>query len=156
MMSVPSLFLMELPLEEMEVLEVGLNAWPNTDWLRDDGRQVDDAPVATEHHQDENGEDFDISFDPSSFEQAPTTKTAPSKPALTTAAELAAGGANMLPPVSPEAFFAGMVVRHPDYGLGKIIALSGGRGARKATVAFTSGAGQRTFVLAQSPLRPVK
>jgi DNA helicase-2/ATP-dependent DNA helicase PcrA len=48
-----------------------------------------------------------------------------------------------------------MVVTHPQYGLGKIIALSGKAEKRKATVAFATGAGQKTFLLAHSPLRPV-
>ncbi len=49
-----------------------------------------------------------------------------------------------------------MVVRHPEYGLGKIIALSGAGPRRVATVAFASSAGQKKFVLSQSQLRPVK
>ncbi|HEX3869814.1 MAG TPA: 3'-5' exonuclease, partial [Pirellulales bacterium] len=143
-MTVPSLFLMELPLDEMEVLELGLSGLPSLDWPMGDA----------EHFV----EDSEPTFDTSEFEEtSPTTSAATrAKPSLTTAAELAAGGAASLPAVSPEEFFAGMLVRHPEYGLGKIIALSGGRGSRKATVAFTSGVAQRTFVLAQSPLRPVK
>jgi DNA helicase-2/ATP-dependent DNA helicase PcrA len=53
-------------------------------------------------------------------------------------------------------FQQGMVVTHPEYGLGKIIALSGAGQNRRATVAFASTAGQKTFVLAKSPLRPAK
>ena len=49
-----------------------------------------------------------------------------------------------------------MVVKHPEYGLGKIIALSGMNENRRATVAFASQAGQKTFVLYKSPLRPAK
>src|SRR5262249_61802546 len=80
---------------------------------------------------------------------------------LTTAAELAARNADAKqspsPPtqqISPEVFHQGMVVQHPTYGLGKIIALSGGGAKRKATVMFASGAGEKHFLLAQSPLRP--
>jgi DNA helicase-2/ATP-dependent DNA helicase PcrA len=46
-----------------------------------------------------------------------------------------------------------MVVTHPEYGLGKVVALSGARDQRRATVAFAT-AGQKTFVLSMSPLRP--
>ncbi len=49
-----------------------------------------------------------------------------------------------------------MVVRHPEYGLGKIVALSGSRDRRTATVAFASAAGEKKFVLAKSKLRPAK
>jgi hypothetical protein len=59
-------------------------------------------------------------------------------------------------PISPNEFTLGMLVKHPEYGLGKIIALSGGQSSRKATVAFAAGAGERTFVLHLSPLRPAK
>ena len=70
---------------------------------------------------------------------------------LTTAAELA-GGAPA--PVSPDDFHQDMIVRHPAHGLGRIIALSGSGLQRKATVVFHGGT--MKFVLAQSPLRPVK
>jgi DNA helicase-2/ATP-dependent DNA helicase PcrA len=49
-----------------------------------------------------------------------------------------------------------MVVTHPEYGLGKIVALSGKADKRVATVNFATGAGQKTFVLAHSPLRPAR
>ncbi len=49
-----------------------------------------------------------------------------------------------------------MAVRHPQYGLGKIVALSGSGDRRTGTVAFASTAGERKFMLAKSPLRPAK
>ena len=73
---------------------------------------------------------------------------------LTTAAELANGG-EPSPPVSPDAFHQNMLVRHPKYGLGRVVALSGAGASRKATVDFTSSAGRKKFVLGNSPLRPV-
>ena len=45
-----------------------------------------------------------------------------------------------------------MVVRHPGYGLGHIVALSGAGASRKATVEFPPPAGRKQFVLAASPL----
>ena len=60
------------------------------------------------------------------------------------------------PSCEPEQFELAMVVTHPDYGIGKIVALSGGRDKRTATVQFASGAGERTFRLAKSPLRPAR
>jgi DNA helicase II / ATP-dependent DNA helicase PcrA len=73
---------------------------------------------------------------------------------LTTAAEMA--GQSAAEPVSPDAFRQDMLVRHPKYGLGRIVALSGSGDGRKATVDFTSSAGRKKFALKSSPLRPVK
>jgi DNA helicase-2/ATP-dependent DNA helicase PcrA len=49
-----------------------------------------------------------------------------------------------------------MLVRHPEYGLGKILALSGAGVKRTATVAFAQGAGEKRFILAHSKLQPAK
>jgi hypothetical protein len=57
---------------------------------------------------------------------------------------------------SPDDFAQGMLVRHPSHGLGRIVALSGSGAGRKATVDFASGSGRLKFVLASSPLRPVR
>ena len=73
---------------------------------------------------------------------------------LTTAAELANGGVPA-PPVSPDAFHQDMLVRHPRYGLGRVVALSGAGNGRKATVDFPAPPGRKQFVLADSPLRPM-
>ena len=52
-------------------------------------------------------------------------------------------------------FHPGGLVIHPQYGLGKLLAIDGLGPNRKGRVAFAVG-GERTFVLAKSPLRPVK
>src|SRR5262249_33725553 len=75
---------------------------------------------------------------------------------LATAAELAHPDADEIVRVSPDAFHQGMIVRHPEYGLGKVVALSGSGMKRSATVAFASSAGEKKFMLAQSALRPAK
>ena len=127
-MTIPSQFLMELPREEMNVceLEPVIPAWTEPVW---------EPP-----------------------EPEPTPR-APSMAALglnlMTAAELVSQGQDS-PPVSPEAFHHGMLVRHPKYGLGRIAALSGTGPGRRATVDFAGGAGRMKFVLDQSPLRPVR
>jgi DNA helicase-2/ATP-dependent DNA helicase PcrA len=56
--------------------------------------------------------------------------------------------------VDLNAFRIGSSVLHPDYGLGKIVAIEGAGPARKGRVAFSVGS-VRTFVLAKSPLRLV-
>jgi len=74
---------------------------------------------------------------------------------LTTAAELANGGTPSAP-VSPEEFIQGGLVRHPQYGLGRNIALSGSGHERRATVEFPPPVGQTKLMLTDSPLRPAK
>jgi DNA helicase-2/ATP-dependent DNA helicase PcrA len=158
--TVPSQFLMELPRGEMEVSEPS-NAFVDTAWS---GLESQDPEHASSWNQEEDADDID--FDPTQFEQhAPDPKPAPSAvdaispiatAPLTTAAELQQSQTAEAPRIPPEAFHQGMVVRHPQYGLGKIVALSGSGDRRTATVAFASTAGERKFVLAKSPLRPAK
>jgi DNA helicase-2/ATP-dependent DNA helicase PcrA len=75
---------------------------------------------------------------------------------LTTAAalaEMAAGAAP--PPAGPpdlDAFQPGVLVVHPQYGIGRISAIEGAGPNRKGRVAFTI-AGEKVFILAKSPLR---
>jgi len=88
---------------------------------------------------------------------------------LTTAAELSAASppppasgplaldtSQQTPAAEPDTFHHGMLVRHPEYGLGKILALSGTGVKRTATVAFAQGAGEKRFILAHSKLQPAK
>src|SRR4029077_14845501 len=72
---------------------------------------------------------------------------------LTTAAALG-GAAAAGPPGDLDAFRPGVAVLHPQYGLGRIVAVDGAGPNRKGRVAFTVG-GERTFVLARSPLKPL-
>ena len=75
-------------------------------------------------------------------------------PPLTTAAGLL-GGSPFGAPLSPsdlQALAPGASVLHPEYGLGKLIEVSGEGSGRRGTVAFTVGPA-RTFVLAKAPLR---
>jgi len=129
-MSVPSHFLMELPREEMELETCG-------------------------------GETFFRAVEPPYREPVLSRAEPPPQPRaaatmqLTTAAELASGG-RPAPPASPDSFHQGMVVRHPSYGLGRIVALSGTGPGRKATIDFPRPTGRKKFVLASSPLRPLK
>ena len=72
---------------------------------------------------------------------------------LTTAASLA-GAEATAGPADLNAFFPGVSVMHPTYGLGRIVSVDGAGPDRKGKVAFTVG-GEKTFVLAKSPLKPV-
>ncbi len=133
--AIPSSFLMEMPRGEMDVVreQAGLHMEPEPvePW---------DAPELDE------------------WRQEPSTSTAKKPPVdlaglMTTAAALADEAGGAAPRVSPDVFRQGMVVTHPDFGPGKIVALSGAGKARKATIRFAK-AGERRFVLAHSPVRP--
>jgi DNA helicase-2/ATP-dependent DNA helicase PcrA len=144
--TVPSMFLDELPREELDWQErfgepppaetaSRLRAGPNP---RRGQPAPADAKLITAAQLERN-----TSTEPAA---TPTAACAVAQAATETAA----------PRLSPELFAQGMVVTHPEYGLGKIVALSGEADKRMATVNFATGAGQKTFVLAHSPLRPAK
>jgi DNA helicase-2/ATP-dependent DNA helicase PcrA len=85
----------------------------------------------------------------------PAASSAPRGFRLTTAAELS-GAPAAVPSGDAQlsAFRPGASVLHPQYGLGRIVAIDGAGPNRKGRVAFTIG-GERTFILARSPLRLV-
>lgn len=72
-----------------------------------------------------------------------------------TAADLASGRLRPGPPANPNDFVVGAAVRHPDYGIGRVIAVEGSGPVRKAKIAFTVGP-EKTFVISKSPLRLLK
>jgi DNA helicase-2/ATP-dependent DNA helicase PcrA len=135
--TVPSQFLFELPRDEMEIIE-----YPTSLTSLDEPM---DRPIRRA-----------VANRPTD----PVTATS----ALKTAAEMVdeamtgagASGpeetAATAPPVDPSVFQVGMTVFHPEYGPGKIAALSGQGVKRTGTVNFPV-AGQRKFVLVHSKLR---
>jgi len=134
---VPSNFLMELPRDEFE---------------------YNDLPGALAQHFEPSNDYEEPSFDPAELEQMTSTSSG-SKTGFTglmTAAEML-GEKPAKPTYKTNAhrFAQGMMVSHPQYGLGKIVALSGPDRARTATVQFFSDPGEKKFRLAQSPLEPV-
>jgi DNA helicase-2/ATP-dependent DNA helicase PcrA len=163
--TIPSSFLMEMPREELELADAATafiadqeqaqrDAWEEPesmeDWIA--GGEADDSELndATEWHLE------DVSV-----ESPSDTKTAFSiaAAALTTAAALtrdaAEPAAPALPRVSPDVFQQGMTVMHPEYGPGKIVALSGSGKNRRATVQFAT-VGEKKIILAHSHLRPTR
>jgi DNA helicase-2/ATP-dependent DNA helicase PcrA len=138
-LTVPSSFLMELPRSEMEVIDVPA--------ARPEGEQWDEtAPPDAEPEQ------FARAADEPAIRPR---RAAAGGHGLRTAAELANGGTPS-PPPAPDAFQHGMLVRHPQHGLGRIVALSGSGPQRRATVDFASPPIRERFLLAGSPLRPVR
>jgi DNA helicase II / ATP-dependent DNA helicase PcrA len=88
----------------------------------------------------------------------PKPSARPNEFRLMTAADLAGAGPKLASTPSDDAlgaFQPGVSVMHPQYGLGRIVAIDGAGPNRKGKVAFTLG-GERTFILAKSPLKPVK
>jgi DNA helicase-2/ATP-dependent DNA helicase PcrA len=145
--TVPSSFLLEMPREEMELVEVGADHWypPNWDDLGEDVHEEHGDAHHFEASREVSGEDAATA--------KATTSGWHSPPQVTTAAKLA--GATPIQPsgYSPDDFVQGMTVMHPEHGPGKIVALSGNGKNRRATVKFAT-AGERRFVLVHSPLRP--
>lgn len=125
-MTIPSQFLTELPHGELEV------------------EQDENVPIRSG--------DWTLPA-PASRKPVRATATAETQTAFQTGAELAGGK-----PAAggPDAFVQGMIVCHPKHGVGRIVALSGSGKSRKATVEFGGRTGQVRFVIAQSPLRPLK
>ena len=151
-MTIPSKFLMELPFDELEATEA---VWSEPAGAAPSGDEWDEREPtldAVEIH----APDEEVVWHPPEITNEPNARDAARSgiPSLMTAAQLASP-AETATGLSPEVFHQGMVVLHPEYGLGKIVALSGGGPRRTATVAFGS-AGERKFVLAQSALLPVK
>jgi DNA helicase II / ATP-dependent DNA helicase PcrA len=88
----------------------------------------------------------------------PKSVAKPSEFRLMTASDLLPGGTKPTALPSAEAlgaFQPGVSVMHPEYGIGRIVSVDGAGPNRKGKVAFTLG-GERTFILAKSPLKPVK
>jgi DNA helicase-2/ATP-dependent DNA helicase PcrA len=144
--TVASSFLMELPRHEMD--------------LADTVTSRRTTPDFDEVHQGEAADDFegvDIEFDVSQLEGSPpqSTKSIPGLTSgLVTGADLLAQQTR--PRVPPSVFKHGMVVEHPQYGAGTIVALSGEGAKRNAVVQFFSDQSQRTFRLAFSDLTPAE
>jgi DNA helicase-2/ATP-dependent DNA helicase PcrA len=153
--TIPSSFLMEMPRTEMEMVNEAnnfdvrsLDPWAEPDDDNDDDSwgdwQIEDASHAAE---------------PSGAKPSLSIAAA----AITTASALAResgdGGKSMsaeqLPRVSPDLFKQGMTVTHPEYGPGKIIALSGAGKNRRATIQFAT-VGQKKIILAHSTVRPAR
>ncbi len=132
---IPSSFLMDLPRGEMAV------QGPETTRLVTIDEEVHDLPADHEPV----------------FRHAEPQGSTPAKfsAGLRTAAEML-GGRQRCEDVDPDVFRQGMVVLHPEYGIGKVVALGGSGGERTATIDFALAAGRKKLTLAGSALRPVK
>lgn len=170
-MTVPSEFLMELPRPEMELFdaETGVRIVPTEDPAADlvGEKDWDTPPESGSAEENPLNRSVPKTGRFGSASQNPPEQNHRRRSSgvkgqgglggtmpLRTAAELA--GQTPPPTHSPEEFSHGMLVLHPQYGLGRIVALSGSGPQRQATVDFLAGAGRKKFLLHQSPLRPVQ
>ena len=134
---------MELPRDTMRVV------------LPDDASHYEDYPESWD-----DVEDADTDFDPETFAQEAASPPDPPATDLLSSLTTAAAMEATTPPASsparvdPNLFTQGMRVTHPEFGLGKITALTGEGKGRTATVQFVTS-GEETFQLYFSPLKPV-
>ncbi|HTN74736.1 MAG TPA: UvrD-helicase domain-containing protein [Pirellulaceae bacterium] len=148
LMPIPSSFLMELPRPEMELVTSTSSFFRDSSW--------DDSDHGDSYEGDEASQlsDFD---DLDFLQDAPVPKLPVKAPAgMKTAAEMLASAAAAPQRFPTSAFRQGMIVQHPQYGSGVIVALSGPNHTRTATVRFYSAVGEKKFRLAHSPLTPVQ
>ena len=140
---IPSSFLMDLPRGEMAVEQ------PETTRLVQIHEEMDaglDAEI----------DELPVDHEPVYRREEPRRRVPMAVgTGLRTAAEMAGGGERRKE-VDPDSFRQGMVVLHPQYGIGKVVALGGSGGERTATIDFASAAGRQKMTLAGSALRPVK
>jgi DNA helicase-2/ATP-dependent DNA helicase PcrA len=151
-------FLLELPREQMDVRDMGLGSrFQLPDYEPDsEVERAFDAPWGFEAEaaaNDSVGEEVcqDETVTPRKGKKSKKT-AAVSGVKLMTAAQMA--GETETKRVDPELFQFGMLVSHPEYGSGKIVALSGNGLKRTATIDFFGGS-QKKFRLAFAPLQPI-
>jgi len=152
--TIPSSFLMEMPRDEMEMLGAG------------EAYEVCDGIDPWDDLDDDDGDDSwdfqieDVSVE-SSAAQKPSIQVAAAS--IKTAASLSREqdgdiddvAVTAPPRVSPDTFKQGMTVTHPEYGPGKIVALSGSGKNRRATIQFAT-VGEKKIILAHSAVRPAR
>jgi DNA helicase II / ATP-dependent DNA helicase PcrA len=169
--TIPSSFLMEMPREELELVDeatayIAERAEKHERW--DHANHIEDwddlgATAGSSSSADSWSSPCAVELQNTSVESEsgdqPTLSVAATL--VTTAAALAretdevAETAPALPRVSPDVFQQGMTVTHPEYGPGKIVALSGSGKNRRATVQFAT-VGPKKIILSHSPLRPAR
>jgi len=114
-------------------------------------------PVITYQAEDSNEEESQLPPQPDSeaelTERISERPTSEGSSLVMTAADLLNGERKTAE--IPTGFAAGMTVRHPRYGLGTVISVSGMSRNQTLTVEFHGDGKQKTFVASKSPLQPV-
>jgi DNA helicase-2/ATP-dependent DNA helicase PcrA len=156
--TIPSSFLMEIPRDEMEIIDAAstFDGAAFDPWEELEEAAGDDSWDF--HLDDTSGEQVSGGVPPRSTDDKPPISVVAAT--IKTAATLSRenGDADTTtqkpqPRVSPDLFKQGMTIMHPEYGPGKIVALSGSGKNRRATIQFAA-VGQKKIILAHSPVRP--
>ncbi len=138
-------FLLELPREEMQFTgPAGFTAGGDFDASQLDWEDSEPSFQVFDD-ADETGDEEELESG---------TPVQGAGPQLFTAADMAGRKAATAAQCSPDVFRQGMVVVHPEYGVGKIVALGGAGQKRTATIQFATSPDVKKFRLAFSPLRP--
>lgn len=152
MRTIPSDFLNEMQLRFVDRSGTFGGSWPREIW--------DDDAHAPPPEDDPAIEDAELRYEES--DARPTRESSEAGAAragsvapfgLMTGADLLNGTRTAIE--LPPPFEVGMTVRHPQYGLGRIVATSGATARRTVTVEFEGDDQRRTFIAARSPLQPV-
>ena len=162
---------MEIPRDELDLVDAateyiarhapaGLgDAWEEEGGDDSWGDGIDDDVAAVPRHSQVQMaacefEMVDVASDPVPGGSEPAVKVAAAsiKTAAALVTELTTAE---LPRISPDAFKQGQAVLHPEYGPGKIMALSGTGKNRRATIQFAA-AGEKKIILAHSAVRPAR
>jgi DNA helicase-2/ATP-dependent DNA helicase PcrA len=134
-------------LEEMMLAETSYAAGPSP-------RTFDEFPDEDYSQEPPDLDDFPESAEAGQYEDEPSPKRIPpprpTVPKLMTGADLLADAASL-----PVAFAIGEQVRHPRYGLGRVIEVGGFGRRRTVTVEFDDDGRTEQFVAAKCPLQPV-
>jgi DNA helicase-2/ATP-dependent DNA helicase PcrA len=154
--TIPSSFLMEIPRDEMQIVDAASTIDGFDPWKQLEDEAGDDSWDF--HLDDDSAEQVSAGAPHRADEHQPATSAiaASIKTAATLSRENGDAEATTqepVPRVSPDLFKQGMTVTHPEYGPGKIVALSGSGKNRRATIQFAT-VGQKKIILAHSPVRP--
>ncbi|MCH7688805.1 MAG: ATP-binding domain-containing protein, partial [Planctomycetes bacterium] len=136
-----------------------------SDFLFEMNLEIDDGFLDQSGLQTEFGDEPDDpeSDDPSvhpeqpdclSLENSKPNENGPGKlPKLMTGADLLERTSESVD--VPRGFSVGMQVRHPQYGLGKVVTVRGFAKRRTVSVEFDNDCGNKTFQISKCPLQPV-
>ena len=133
--TIPSMFLMEMPRDQIQTIDFSKSADP------------DDHIEADWHDEAQTTVPSTASDRSTAHKEKPAI--------LMTAADLISQDKRPQVPVKPETFEVGMMVHHPTYQLGRVVALSGSQHKRTATVQFFSEDRPKKFRIDSSQLQPV-
>jgi DNA helicase II / ATP-dependent DNA helicase PcrA len=143
--TIPSEFLREIGVTET-VIEP-----PETNWS---SAATDDAADHVSPDYDNLSQELPEESTPGARRAASRISNSADRPRLMTGADLLAGAAARAAEL-PVGFTVGMSVRHPQYGLGRVVKIGGFAKNRTITVEFEDDGRSETFVSGKNPLQPV-